>query len=110
MIDIDNIKKEIIDALSPINPERVVLFGSFANGTAGEDSDVDLYVVTRDDFMPQNWEEKNAVYLNVSSRIRPLRGKTPIDLIVHTKKMYNCFVEQGSFFSREIENSGVRLI
>ena len=30
-------------------PERIILFGSHARGTAGADSDVDLLVVTRSD-------------------------------------------------------------
>ncbi len=29
-------------------PEKIILFGSYAKGTATEDSDVDLVVVTRD--------------------------------------------------------------
>lgn len=31
-----------------IRSERVVVFGSYANGTAREDSDIDLFVVSRD--------------------------------------------------------------
>ncbi len=36
-----------------IRSERVVVFGSYANGTAREDSDIDLFVVSRD------WEKYN---------------------------------------------------
>ena len=36
-----------------------MLFGSYAYGVSNEDSDVDLLVVTNDDFIPQNFAEKN---------------------------------------------------
>ncbi|AQQ71518.1 putative nucleotidyltransferase [Limihaloglobus sulfuriphilus] len=110
MIDIDKIKDEIVASLSPLKPDRVVLFGSFADGTPGEDSDVDLYVVTNDDFMPQDWSQKNEIYLNVSRRIRSLRSRVPVDLIVHTRKMHERFIELGSSFSRQITSQGERLI
>lgn len=54
------IKDEIIAGLKPIAPRKVILFGSHARGTSTDESDIDLYVVTNDDFMPQNWREKNA--------------------------------------------------
>jgi predicted nucleotidyltransferase len=41
---IDEMLRRIVDRL---RPERVILFGSHANGTAGPDSDVDLVVVVR---------------------------------------------------------------
>ena len=48
-------KREVQDVLAEIarriaarfNPDKVILFGSHARGTAGEDSDADLLVVMR---------------------------------------------------------------
>jgi len=48
MVDIDKIKAEIIDRLEPLNVEQIVLFGSYAKGTPHTDSDLDLYVVTKE--------------------------------------------------------------
>ena len=45
MIDIQQIKKEIVEHLQPLEPERIILFGSYANGTPNEDSDIDLFLV-----------------------------------------------------------------
>jgi len=45
MIDIDQIQKEIVERLKPLEPEKIILFGSYANGTANEDSDIDLFLV-----------------------------------------------------------------
>jgi len=110
MHNIETIKTEIVNRLISINPEMVILFGSYVNGTPNEDSDIDLYVVTNDNFMPQNYEEKMNVYLKVSRQLNSLMEDVPTDLIVHTKKMYKKFIELNSFFSREIMQSGISLI
>lgn len=58
------------------HPDRVILFGSHARGTAGPDSDVDLLVV-----MPANGSRREqAVEIDVA-----LSGiKMPVDVVVVT--------------------------
>jgi predicted nucleotidyltransferase len=108
-IDIENIKKEIVERLKPLNPQKIILFGSYAYGTPHKDSDIDLYVVTNDDFIPQSWGEKSRVYLNVANMLDDIMNKYPTDLIVHTKVMHKKFLELNSYFSRVIMNKGVVL-
>ncbi len=48
MIDIDKIKLEIVTALVPLNPDKIILFGSYAYGTPNEDSDIDLFLIKDD--------------------------------------------------------------
>ncbi len=107
--DIEQLKRDIVRRLAPLNPERVILFGSYAWGTPTADSDVDLYVVTRDDFMPADWREKNRLYVETSSVLDDLQARIPIDLIVHTRPMHEKFVEIDSMFSRRILRDGVVL-
>ena len=45
MIDIEKIKPEIIQKLKPLNPDKIILFGSYAYGTPNEDSDIDLFLI-----------------------------------------------------------------
>jgi predicted nucleotidyltransferase len=45
MIDIEKIKIQIIEALKPLNPEKVILFGSYAYGIPNENSDLDICVI-----------------------------------------------------------------
>ena len=66
MIDIEKLKPMIIERLMPLNPDKIILFGSYAYGTPNEDSDIDLYIVTNDDFMPKNWNEKMKIKLKFS--------------------------------------------
>jgi len=53
MVDIKKIQQEIVERLKPLEPEKIILFGSYANGTPTEDSDIDLFLVKdteKDDF------------------------------------------------------------
>ena len=48
MIDIEKIKSEIVEKLKPLNPDKIILFGSYAYGTPNQDSDIDLFLVKND--------------------------------------------------------------
>jgi len=58
MYDIEGLKQEVLERLRCIDPEQIVLFGSYTHGRPGQDSDIDLYVVTKDNFIPQSYKEK----------------------------------------------------
>ena len=102
--------KQLKEQLSELNPYMILLFGSYAYGTQHEDSDIDLLVVTNDDFIPQTFKEKSELYLIVNSHISNIAKQVPIDLLVYTKPMYKKFVELQSSFSREIINKGVIIL
>lgn len=40
-----DLKYKIIEALKPVNPEKIILFGSYAYGNPGNESDIDLFVI-----------------------------------------------------------------
>ena len=106
MIDIEKLKPLIVERLKPLAPEKIILFGSYAYGIPNEDSDIDLYIVTNDDFMPQTWKEKSNVYLKIANQLEDVIKQYPTDLIVHTKQMYEKFIEMDSMFSRTILQEG----
>lgn len=97
---------QIIEKLKPIKPYKIILFGSHAYDNAAEDSDIDLIVVTNDDFLPKNYKKKSEVYLKISNLISDIKKQVPVDLIVYTKPMYKKFNELGSMFSKEIALNG----
>ena len=45
MVDIKKIQAEIVERLRPLEPEKIILFGSYAYGSPTEDSDIDLFLV-----------------------------------------------------------------
>lgn len=78
-------------------PERIILFGSYAYGTPTEDSDVDLLVV-----MPfegrkakQAFAIRSAVYAGF-----------PMDLIPITPERLQYRIEIEDFFLREVVEKG----
>jgi len=105
----ENLKKQLVEKLKAIDPYKIILFGSHAYGEPGAESDVDLLVVTNDDYLPVNFAEKNAIYLRVANSIIDIEKQTPIDLIVHTKAMHRKFVEMGGMFSKKIAADGMIL-
>lgn len=65
------------------HPERIILFGSYARGTAGPDSDVDLLVVME----PQGSKRRRAVEIHGL-----LAGMgLPKDIIVVTPEEFNAY-------------------
>jgi uncharacterized protein len=104
------IKNKIIEALKPLDPEKVILFGSYAYGNPHQDSDIDLYIITKDDFVPQSFKEKMNIKLQFANAIDSIRENFPVDLIVHTKIMHSKFLELNSMFSREIMKQGIEII
>ncbi len=65
-----------------VNPEAIVLFGSYASGTVGPDSDVDLLVIESEPFGPGRNRRKEMVRL-----WRALAGfRVPKDILVYSRK------------------------
>jgi len=78
MISPEKIKEVIDRIVKNINPEKIILFGSYASGNPGEDSDLDILVIK---------EMKMPRYKRSREVKKHLRGmKIPIDVIVYTKK------------------------
>ncbi len=89
-----------------LNINKIILFGSYAKGIQGPDSDIDLLIVTNDDFVPGSFAENMELKLTISNAITHLRQQYDIDLIVHTKPMFEEFIKLNSSFKKEILDSG----
>jgi len=96
----------IIEKLIQTKPEKIILFGSYAYGDPSDDSDVDILVVTGDNFIPESFSEKSLIYLRTSKAISDIKKEFPVDLIVHTIPMHNRFIENDSLFARELLTKG----
>ena len=110
MLDIEQLKLEIVERLKPLNPDKIILFGSYAYGTPTKNSDIDLYVVTNDDFIPQSYKENMDIYLRVANAIQDFLQEYPTDLITHTKAMHKKFITLNSSFAKEILTKGEVLL
>ncbi len=77
--------------------DRVILFGSWAQGEVTEDSDVDLLIVGP--------FEGKSVHKSVEIRMR-LRPAFPVDLIVRSGDKVRQRLEMGDDFMRRVLEEG----
>ena len=107
---IESIKNEIIENLQAIDPVKVIFFGSYAYGLPNQDSDIDLYIVTKENFIPETFEENLQIKKKVYMALSNIRKKYASDILVHTLPVHQKFIELGSSFSKEIMQKGIVLI
>ena len=94
---ISEIKKFVQELVSKFNPEKVILFGSFAYGKPSKSSDVDLLVVMETNLRPI---EQEVI-------IRKTIGRNfPLDLIVITPSMLRKREKMGDVFIKTILKKG----
>jgi len=44
MVDIEQLKPQIVESLMPLDPDKIILFGSYAYGNPNEESDIDIFL------------------------------------------------------------------
>lgn len=94
MSEIDALARRIGERFQP---DRVILFGSYAWGTPTPDSDVDLLIVLP--FQGKNWQ--------MATEIRKyVRASFPMDLLVRTPEQLRQRLSMGDTFLREITQRG----
>lgn len=79
------------------HPEKIILFGSHAAGTAGDYADVDLLVI-----MPFEGESLRQE-IRILERLKP---RFPLDLIVRTPQNLHERLAMHDFFLMDIMASG----
>ncbi len=78
-------------------PERIILFGSYAYGNPEAESDLDILVIMeRGESGPKKAAE-------ILSRISP---RIPVDLVVRTEDEIRSRLQDDDFFLAEIMNRG----
>ena len=88
---------------SEYKAERVILFGSYARGDAGPDSDVDLFVVARTD---ERFFHRIATVLRT---VRDLRKGLPLAPIVLTPDELTASLSRGNQFVEDLLRTGVEV-
>ncbi len=77
---IEQITREIVNQF---HPEKIILFGSFAHGTPGKESDLDLLII-----------KESSLSSRVQNReVRKIlsRFKIPVDVVVKSKQEFETY-------------------
>ena len=102
MIDIEKVKMEIVDRLKPLNPDKIILFGSYAYGTPNEDSDIDLFLLKDDLSLEQTREYE----INASMQIYDLVKKYKIGFDILSAPTAYIKTREDYFYKVDILQNG----
>ncbi|MEA3352467.1 MAG: nucleotidyltransferase domain-containing protein [Campylobacterota bacterium] len=108
MISIEELKPQIIERLKPLNPDKIILFGSYAYGTPTEDSDIDLFLI-KDDLKVENIKSYK---LELQKKLFDIQKKylLGIDIFVDsTDRMKNRIENVKDQFYEEILTRGIKI-
>ena len=93
----------IVDKIKQEKPEKIILFGSYAYGNPGKESDVDILVI-------KNIDESKIRDFRI--KLKTLlwdiitKEKIPVDILVDNMERINQRISDGDLFYREIMSKG----
>jgi predicted nucleotidyltransferase len=95
---ITELEKKIVTRLKPLNPDKIILFGSFAYGKPNPDSDLDLCLVMDTD-LPK---------IKLKRRVRSLLQGIPFakDILTPSTSEYKFYSEEYGSVYRQIHQKG----
>lgn len=93
----DEINKQAQIIAEKFNPEKIILFGSYANGNPTPESDVDLLIIVNSN--RSTWELSVEISLILDHVF-------PIDILVKTTWEIERRLTYGDFFIEDIINNG----
>jgi uncharacterized protein len=100
---------KIVQSLIGLNIYKIILFGSYARGTATEDSDIDLVVILDTDKFAKTVDERLDRRRPISTALLEINYQFPMDIIVYSKGEFEFLDKKESDFIREIKNTGIEI-
>ena len=90
-----------IEELKPLNPDKIMLFGSYAYGTPNEDSDIDLFL-----FIDIDKQKTRNYKVNLRNSVKDLTSKYKIgfDFIVASEDFVK--KREDYFYKKDILEKG----
>lgn len=90
--------QEVVDKIvREYQPEKVILFGSYAWGKPHEDSDVDLFIIKETDNVRETSRKMSRLIFP-----RPF----PLDIVVYSPENFKKRLEMNDLFISDIFNNG----
>jgi predicted nucleotidyltransferase len=102
----NNYIDQLIVALMQSDPYRIILFGSYAKGTANENSDIDMVVILDNNDVAKTYEERLKKKLYINRLVRNINYKIALVILVYSKEEYKIIKNYGNYFIEEIEKTG----
>lgn len=96
------VRKAIIDHLGSTDDAAAFLFGSYAQGQARPDSDIDLMIVEK--HVPENWAHETTALRE------HMTFDKEIDLIVMDEHDFSYWKDQRGTVQHEVAQKGIQLV
>jgi len=100
LTELDKLKKIIINTI-PV--EQIFLFGSYAYGTPHKYSDLDLYVVLKDDVSMRDLDAGLQIALAIADE-----KSMPVDIVAKKKKDFYNRLDDFTL-ERKVNRDGIRI-
>ena len=97
---------QLLEALKTADPYKIILFGSYAKGTADENSDIDMVVILDNNDVAKTYKERLDKKLYINRLVRNINYKIALDILVYSKEEYKIVKNFGNYFIDEIERTG----
>jgi len=102
MLSVD-LKNSIVETLRSLNPDKIILFGSYAYGNPKEGSDIDLLVIKdipKEKVRDYRIKIKKLLWLQFS------KHNISFDVLVDSEERISDRIKIGDLFYEEIYNKG----
>lgn len=97
----EKIRQIVEKIVKEYQPEKIILFGSWAWGNPGPDSDIDLFIVKESEEDPiERMRQVHRILFGVNAAV---------DVLVYTPEQTNRRLRMGDPFLRKVVNSGQTL-
>jgi len=93
----------IVEELKKAEPEKIILFGSYAYGEPNSNSDIDVFVV-KDIDASQVRDYRIDLRLRLWDIIK--KWNIPVDILVDSQERINQRIKEGDQFYKEIFTKG----
>ena len=98
--DLETLKNIIIDV---VPTEQIYLFGSFAYGTPHKNSDLDIYIVVKD-----NAPKRELDYMDDVNEARYKKVSMPVDILALKKNRFDDRITDATM-ERKIVREGIKI-
>jgi len=98
--DINALKKIILDN---VPTEQIYVFGSYANGTPNQDSDIDIYIVMKDDAPMREWDAMDTVNYERIHKVQK-----PVDVLVARRSRF-LHRQAGHTLENNVAKNGIKI-